>query len=204
MSSRLILPALGGVLLLVASPLAAEPANETVEAVVARKDIPAGTVIKDSESLFKKVRIPKELDLTRAVRDLGKLKGMTVIRALDQNQIVTTRDVVLADGLLKALEPGYRAMTVKVTVNAPVAGFLLPGSRVDVILTMKGKDKDESKVFLENIQVLAISTEEKSDKEAKVVPGIVTLAVKPEQAEKLNAATRKGTLSLVLRKPDGK
>jgi Flp pilus assembly protein CpaB len=63
------------------------------------------------------VRIPKELDLATAVRSLDHLKGKVVIRALEQNQIVGTRDVRAPEDLGAKLAAGERAMTIKVEVD---------------------------------------------------------------------------------------
>jgi pilus assembly protein CpaB len=190
-----------------AGELAAQQAGEKTEAVVAIKDIAAGTVIKDPESFFKKVRIPKELDLASAVRNLDQLKGKVLLRALDQNQIVSTRDLRTPDELAAKLPAGQRAMTIRAEVDKEGAGFILPGSKVDVIVTVPDKDNKEktvSKIALQNLLVLAIDAGKEKAKDDKRLSVLITLAVTPENAEKLTAITKDQVPYLVLRAPDEK
>jgi len=94
-------------------------------------------------------------------------------------------------------------MSFKVQQDKAADGFVLPGSRVDVIVTQpdeKNKDKTVSKVALQNLLVLAVNADKDQPK-----PTLITVAVTPEEAEKLHTlATRFGPLSIVLRMPDKK
>jgi pilus assembly protein CpaB len=93
-----------------------------------------------------------------------------------------------------------KALTVRVNDVNGVAGFVLPGERVDVLLT-RNVDKDESwaDVLLQNVKVLAAdqSADERSDKPSVVKT--VTLEVSTGQAQKLTLASTVGSLSLALR-----
>jgi pilus assembly protein CpaB len=205
MLSRPLQSLVSGLLLVLvsASKLAGQQPAETVDGVLASQDIAAGTVITAPESLFKKVRIPKELDLASAVRNLEQLKGKVIVRAIEKNQIVSTRDIVTADDLVAKVPAGQRAMSFKVQQDKAADGFVLPGSRVDVIVTQpdeKNKDETVSKVALQNLLVLAVNADKDQSK-----PTLITVAVTPEDAEKLHTlATRFGPLSIVLRMPDKK
>jgi pilus assembly protein CpaB len=102
--------------------------------------------------------------------------------------------------LAAVIREGMKAVTVRVNDVAGVAGFVLPGERVDILLT-RNVDRAESfaDVLLQNVKVLAIdqSADERSDKPSIVKA--VTLEVNTAQAQKLTLGATVGTLSLALR-----
>jgi pilus assembly protein CpaB len=102
--------------------------------------------------------------------------------------------------LAALIDPGMKAFTVRVNDVNGVAGFVLPGERVDVLLT-RNLDKDDSwaDVLLQNVKVLAAdqSADERTDKPSVVKA--ITLEVSTAQAQKLTLASTVGSLSLVLR-----
>jgi pilus assembly protein CpaB len=102
--------------------------------------------------------------------------------------------------LSAVLTEGMKAFTVRVNDIAGVAGFILPGERVDVLLT-RSADREDSfaDVILQGIRVLAVdqSADERADKPAIVKA--VTLEVTTAQAQKLTLAASVGTISLTLR-----
>ena len=103
-------------------------------------------------------------------------------------------------GLSAVIEEGKRAMTVKVNEVIGVAGFALPGNRVDIMVSAQDdQNKPISKIVLEQILVLAVAQEASRDETKPKVVNAVTLEVTPEQAERLDLARSVGTLSLVLR-----
>ncbi len=95
---------------------------------------------------------------------------------------------------------GMRAVTVAVDEVVGVAGFVMPGSRVDVIGTMDVGQNTETRVLLQDIQVLAIAQDahRKEDPKAKVVSS-ATLAVTPKEAEILILAADRGKIRLAMR-----
>ena len=96
---------------------------------------------------------------------------------------------------------GYRAMAVAVNDVAGVAGFVLPNSTVDVIVTTTPPSGGEriSKIVLENLRVLAVG-QKMEEKEGKAVQvPTVTVSITPEEAERLALASNVGTLQLLLR-----
>ncbi len=124
------------------------------------------------------------------------------------------RKVVRAgdSGYLAAyLEPGMRAMAIRVTVETAAGGFILPGDRVDVLLTREmrlndvagedsGRSRFSSSTVMSNVKVLAIDQTTNVDADAKSVVGATaTLEVRPGDAEALALAKSEGELSLVLR-----
>jgi pilus assembly protein CpaB len=106
-------------------------------------------------------------------------------------------------GITALLSPDMRAMTVKVDEASGVAGFLVPGDRVDVVLIMDkgifGKDPI-SKILFQNLKVLGTGQkmESRPGDKPKVVP-TVTLEVSPVVGERLALAAQTGRISLVLR-----
>jgi pilus assembly protein CpaB len=106
-------------------------------------------------------------------------------------------------GVLAQLSPNQRAMTVKVDEASGVAGFLVPGDRVDVVVIVdKGEyDKDPiSKILFQNLKILGIGQkmESRPGDKPQIVP-TVTLEVSPEIGERLALAAQEGRISMVLR-----
>ncbi len=105
------------------------------------------------------------------------------------------------------IQPGMRAMSIKVDEVIGVSGFILPNTYVDVIAVQvkQGKGKTATvKTILKKIKVLAIAQETiTEDGKAKVVR-TVTLEVKPKESESLALQTNKARVHLVLRNPNDK
>src|SRR5262249_52405493 len=109
-------------------------------------------------------------------------------------------------GLPPAIPPGLRALSVRVNEVIGVAGYVLPGTRVDVLATVNPTDQHgdiTSKVILTNVQVLAAGTKiERDVHDNKPVPvSVVTMLVSPDEAEKLTLASSEGKIQLALRNP---
>ena len=107
-------------------------------------------------------------------------------------------------GVAAVVNPKKRAMAVKVDKVIGVSGFIHPGNRVDVLITLAaGKTSAPvTKTILENILVLAVGSETKEKRgieERSSSVDVITLEVTPEEAEKLALATTEGKLQLVLR-----
>lgn len=98
--------------------------------------------------------------------------------------------------------PGKRAVTVAVDEVVGVAGFVMPGTYVDVVGTMDVDNQAVTRVLLQRIQVLAIAQDakRKDDSEAKVVSS-ATLAVTPQEAQVLILAADRGKIRLAMRSP---
>jgi pilus assembly protein CpaB len=105
-------------------------------------------------------------------------------------------------GLAPVIPVGMRAVTVRVNDVASVAGYVLPGMRVDVLITgdPPGTDTSVTRTFLQNILVLSAGTNIQVDSSGKPVNATnVTLLVTPAQAEILTLASNEGKVQLVLR-----
>ena len=139
--------------------------------------------------------------------------GSVVREPILAGEPIVARKIVRAgdSGYLAAyLEPGMRAKAIRVTVETAAGGFILPGDRVDVLLTRQtslsnldnaGQDsKFASSTVMRNIKILAIDqTTRAGDDEQAVVGATATLEVGPADAEALALAKSEGELSLVLR-----
>ena len=158
--------------------------------------------------------------VTRAATDLttGGAKadyvGSVVREPILAGEPIVGRKIVRAgdSGYMAAyLEPGMRAMAIRVTVETAAGGFILPGDRVDVLLTRETnlsnagaqegeRSKFASSTVMQNIKVLAIDQLTRAgDDEQAVVGATATLEVGPRDAEALALAKSEGELSLVLR-----
>jgi pilus assembly protein CpaB len=109
-------------------------------------------------------------------------------------------------GLPPIIPNGKRAVSVKVNEVIGVAGYVLPGTHVDVLATANASNGAESmttKVVLSNVEVLAAGTRlEQDTKDAKPIQvTVVTLLVTPEEAERLTLASTEGKIQLALRNP---
>ena len=106
-------------------------------------------------------------------------------------------------GLSPVIPPGMRAVSVKVDEVIGVAGFVLPGTRVDVLVTVTPDEDQEvsiTKQVLQNVQVLAAGESIEKDREGKPkTVTVITLLVAPEDAEKLTLAATEGQIQLALR-----
>jgi pilus assembly protein CpaB len=109
-------------------------------------------------------------------------------------------------GLPPVIPEGMRAVSVRVNDVIGVAGYVLPGTRVDVVATISPTDQHPdmtSKVILTNVQVLTAGTKIERDTEdhKPVTVNVVTLIVDPQQAERLTLAGTEGKIQLALRNP---
>jgi len=108
-------------------------------------------------------------------------------------------------GLPPVIPEGYRALSVRVNDVVGVAGYVLPGTRVDVVATVNPTQQTTdvtSKVILTNVQVLAAGTKiETQENNKPIAVSVVTLLVSPDEAERLTLASTEGKIQLALRNP---
>jgi pilus assembly protein CpaB len=144
-----------------------------------------------------------------AFSDPKDVIGRGVVLPVIQNEPILPLKLASTEagaGLPPAIPPGLRAVSVRVNEVIGVAGYVLPGTRVDVVATVNptGQNTDiTSKVVLTNVQVLAAGTKIERDTERnKPIPvSVVTLLVDPEEAERLTLASTEGKIQLALRNP---
>jgi pilus assembly protein CpaB len=197
-----------------AVPAAVQPQN-TTEVLVAKRELPPGTILDAQALEFRPW--PKELVegayYVKSESDPAKLVGTVVRFPIPAGQPVTQGALVKPGDrgfLAAALGPGMRAVTVPVSAQSAVAGFVFPGDRVDLILTQSvagggdGPALKASETVLRNLRVLA--TDQKTDKATDdkgntivTTYSNVTVEATPKIAEKIAVAQTIGTLSLSLR-----
>lgn len=185
----------------------ATPPERFVNIVVATRDIPLGTRLQPAD--LRLAPWPQALGLEGRLEeaDLVRVEGRGTLYPIAMNEPVLSTKLApegTGAGLAPTIPEGMRAMSVRVNDVIGVAGFILPGTRVDVILSGSpdGGDLERAKVFLENIVVL--SAGQNLEREASGEPQsvqVVTLLVTPEQAQALALAQGNGNLQLALRNP---
>lgn len=190
----------------------------TQEAEAAAKDVKAGSAgdqkvegaAKPAGAVAAVTRAATEMATGGAKADYV---GSVVREPILAGEPIVPRKIVRAgdSGYLAAyLEPGMRAMAIRVSVETAAGGFILPGDRVDVLLTrqttlgnLAGANQDSkftSSTVMRNVKVLAIDqTTRAAEDEQAVVGATATLEMGPADAEALALAKSEGDLSLVLR-----
>ena len=178
---------------------------QMVPVVVASKDIVAGSLL--DAGLLKVVDWPRDSQIAGAVDNLELLNGRVTRYPLVSGEMILESKLApqgTPGGLAGIIENDKRAVSVKVDEASGVAGFVMPGNRVDVLLTMdrnEFKDDPVTKAVLQNILVLGKGQETdvpKSGEKPKIVP-TVTLQVTPEEGERLALAAKEGQITLALR-----
>jgi pilus assembly protein CpaB len=144
-----------------------------------------------------------------AISDPNEVIGRGLVLPVIQNEPILPMKLAsktAGAGLPPAIPPGLRAVSVRVNEVIGVAGYVLPGTRVDIVATVSPTDQRAdmtSKVILTNVQVLAAGTKIERDTERnKPMPvTVVTLLVDPDEAERLTLASNEGKIQLALRNP---
>jgi len=174
------------------------------KAVVATRDLPVGTVIAETD-----VRVidwpgnavpPGLISVPQDAIGRGAMTGMRLNEPFMESKLAPRGT---GGGLPILIEEGQRALSIRVDDVIGVAGFVVPGTRVDVLLTMSNQaagSEPLTKAILQNIQTLAAGQSVQVDVEGKPqqVP-VVTLLVTPEQAETLALASSQGRIQMALR-----
>lgn len=177
---------------------------KNVEIVVAAYDLPLGTKIESSE--LKMAKWSGDAIPEGAYTDPHQAIGSYVKSQFVSNEPIVANKLFLGQktaGVMPLLIPfGMRAVSVPVDEVSDIAGFVLPHTRVDVLVALAGSDansKPLAKIVLQNIEVLAVAQEVEMKKDAPDVVKVVTLLVSPQDAERLALANREGTLRLAMR-----
>lgn len=200
----LVLSLLAGAaaVVLAARWLGQQAGGQRATVLVATRDLELGQAI--TPQMLQPVAWPAGALPEGAFSDEKKLEGRVVRTSIYKGEPVLEPKLApegTKAGLDSVIKSGHRAITVKVNEVVGVAGFLAPGSFVDLLVNIKDdRDKEISRVVLERIMVLAVAQEARRPEETKArVVNAVTLEVTPEQAEKIDLARNVGTLSLMLR-----
>lgn len=184
------------------APLQAAVPSQTV--VVAARDLPAGAILRreDVETISWPGSMMPEGFTTQA----GEVVGRGLITQVRKNEPLLDTKLAQKEaggGLSITIPEGMRAVSVEVDEVVGVAGFVLPGTRVDVLVTvMPGTDRRQTttRIILQNVRALAADQryQQDIDGEPQYVT-VVTLLVTPQQAEELTLAATEGRIQLALR-----
>jgi pilus assembly protein CpaB len=179
----------------------------TQPVVVAAADLPLGSELKKEDLTV--VNFPVGSAPAGAFAKPTDIIGRGVISSIVKNEPVLPAKLASKEagvGLPPVIPDGMRAVSVRVNDVIGVAGYVLPGTRVDVVCTESPSSQPQdatSKVILSNVQVLTAGTRMEQDQE-KGKPQqvtVVTLLVYPEQSERLALASTEGKIQLALRNP---
>jgi pilus assembly protein CpaB len=176
-----------------------------VDVVVATGDLPVGSKIEDKD--IKVVRFPSGDLPPHNYSQKSQVIGRGVVLPIAQGEFVLPVKLAGANagyGMPSLIPPGMRAVSVRVNEVVSVAGFVQPGTRVDVLLTgnPNGSNEQQTTTVLENVAVLATGQrlERNAAGEASSAP-VITLLASPDDAQKLTLAGNQGHIQLTLRNP---
>ena len=175
---------------------------------VAARDLPTGSRITEAD--VKLVAWPARNLLSGAFSEAKPIVDRGLVAAVGENEPFTESKLApigSGAGLPPSIPSGMRAMSVKVDEVIGVAGFVVPGTRVDLVVTLRGSGQAEepmSRTVVSNVLVLTAGTkfDQEQAKDGKAQPStVVTLAVSPSDAERVALASSEGKISLALRNP---
>jgi pilus assembly protein CpaB len=179
----------------------------TKRVVVANSDLSLGSELRRDD--LKVIEWPASAVPEGAFEDPSALLGRGLIASVIRHEPILPGKLASKEagsGLPPIIPSGKRAVSVRVNEVIGVAGYVLPGTRVDVVATQSPNGKAEdmtSKVVLSNVEVLTAGTRlEHDSKDGKPMQvTVVTMVVTPDEAERLTLASTEGKIQLALRNP---
>ena len=172
---------------------------------IATKALPVGTMLGPSD--VKLVAWPASSPVAGGYTKVEEVMNRGLIAPVVENEPLTATKLAPIEagaGLAPTIATGMRAISVKVNEVIGVAGFVVPGTRVDVVVTIGRQEDSISRVIVSNVQVLTAGTKYDQDqaKDGKPVPSsVVTLLVTPPDAERIALAATEGSIMLAMRNP---
>ena len=178
-------------------------AESQKQIVVAARPLPAGATI-DRDSL--KLRtVPDSMVPAGAFTKVDDVLDRPVVSPIQPDEPVVEARIAAKGsgmGLAPLIPTGMRAISVRVNDVVGVAGFILPGMRVDVLVTARppGRQDTVTRTVLQNIVVLSAGQTTQTDgKSQSIIAPVVTLLVSPQEAESVTLSNTEGHIQLVLR-----
>ncbi len=175
------------------------------DVVVAADDLQVGAKIEDHD--VKVVRLPDGDLPPNTYRLMSQVIGRGVVQPISKGEFILPSKLAGEEagfGLPSLIPPGMRAVSVRVNDVVSVAGFVIPGTHVDVMLTGNpgGGGEQQTTTVLENVAVIATghTLERNASGEPQQAP-VITLLVSPDDAQKLALASSEGRIQLSLRNP---
>lgn len=184
---------------------------ELDQIVVTTADIPRGVTVTPTH--LKLRDWPRDHVPVGAVKQIEDAQGRVASGSMVKGEVVLETKLSSKEagrGLAAMVPTGMRAFTIHMPqISSGVAGFVLPGNKVDVLLTIGTTDSTSggalTLTLLQNLEILAVDQRLNPPSENKVDPRMlqsVTLLVTPDQAAQLDLAQNRGTLHLTLRNPE--
>ena len=181
----------------------------TAKAVVAAKPMPAGTLV--TREFVKEIDWPARTPLTGGYARIEDVVDRGLVAPVVENELLTVNNLAAKEagaGLPPMITEGMRAISIRVDEVINVAGFVTPGTRVDVLVVISPtQDSNDriARVVVSNVPVLTSNTrydQDESRKDGKPVRStVVTVMVSPDDAERIALAQSDGRLMLTLRNP---
>lgn len=191
------------------SRVVADTGPRLVPTIVAAQPIPAGAMV--TRELVKVVDWPADSRVPDSFSDVKLVLDRGAVDSIAENEPITGSKLAAVGtgaGLPPTIPPGMRAISVRVNEVIGVAGFVVPGTRVDLVVTLEGRGQTAeslARVVCSNVQVLTAGTrfdQEKARQDGRPIPtSVVTLLVTPEDAERIALASAEGRITLTLRNP---
>lgn len=183
--------------------IASESRTSSVSVVVATRDLGLGELL--SEEDVRVVDWPGDAVPEGYATSIPEVAGRGLVANVRANEPILAAklaDSGMGAGLAPVIPPGMRAISVQSNEVLQVAGHVLPGTTVDVILIGESGGQPISKIIMQNLPVRGVAQEIQEDAEGNPRPvSVVTVLVTPEDAERLKLATTQGSIHMALRNP---
>lgn len=189
--------------------LKGEQARDLVSVVVAKADLPAGATVTADNMAARPV--PKDYVYAETVptADFDKISGQSLVKPLGKGQplLLSYLSEAGATGLADKIKAGRRAVSINVDEVSSMNGLILPGDRIDLMMTMRNGGLvvpllEDVKVLATGSQLVPKATAQPGDDKFGLRYATLTLDVTPQQAEKVILARGSGTLTAALRGRD--
>ena len=192
------------------NPAVATSNGPAMPVVVAAANVPRGGVLQPS--MLKVVAYPTDAAPTGAFHSVAELTGAgqrLALRSMVANEPILPGNISGPGGKLNlsgSVAAGMRAVSLRSNDVAGVGGFVLPGDRVDILLTRAGGSGGDTtkesltQILAENVRVLGVDQSDNDEADKPVVAKAVTVEVTPEQAASISLGQQIGTVSLTLRR----
>jgi pilus assembly protein CpaB len=180
-------------------------AERGVQVVVAADDIQIGTKLEPHD--IRLLTLPQSAVPPNAYLAASQVLGRGAILPISKGEFLLPGKLAALNagsGLPSMIPPGMRAVSVRVNDVVSVAGFVQPGTRVDVLATgNRGNGNDrQTTTVLENVAVIAVgkNLDRNASADGQNAP-VITLLVSPDDAQKLSLVSQEGRIQLSLRNP---
>ncbi len=175
----------------------------SVEVVVAANEIRVGAKLEDRD--IRLASFPQSNVPPGAYARKSQALNRGVVLPISKGEFILPSKLAAENagaGLPSLIPPGMRAVSVRVNDVVSVAGFVQPGTRVDVLATGSSGSERQTTTVLENVAVIAVGKSlDRSATGENLTAPVITLLVSPDDAQKLALVSQEGRIQLALRNP---